>query len=174
MIRLLPPLLLASCTALVPATALQLAQTDPLTADPAAIELAVTLPPGLAVIPGTAKLTLSAARGAQTVAGDFLLQQRSIDQTTRTFALAPADVPRMRALQAEIAQWKAQGPAKGALGLGIGGCTLGAGPAPDARGAASIRLASGGPLLPLIREASLTDLIGAKAMAGIGPCAGPG
>ncbi|MGL6211791.1 MAG: hypothetical protein ACRC14_18360 [Paracoccaceae bacterium] len=173
MIRLLAPLLLMSCTTLVPSTVAQLAQTDPLTANPAAIRLAVTLPGGLSVTRGTALLTLSAKRGAETVADDFTLVQTDGSDGMQVFALSSADVLRMRALQSEIAQWKAQGAGQGALGLGIGGCAVGSGPAPDARGSASIRLAADGPFLPLIRDAPLSQLIGAKALASIPPCEGP-
>ncbi|MFZ1345406.1 MAG: hypothetical protein WAS32_00645, partial [Tabrizicola sp.] len=47
-----------ACTAIVPSTAARLASFDPLTANPAVIELVVILPPGLAVSPGSARLEL--------------------------------------------------------------------------------------------------------------------
>jgi len=170
-------LALAACSAIVPSTAARLASFDPLTADPAAIELVVILPPGLAVSPGSAKLALSADRGAEQRSGSFQLADHAAPgivvpkgATARGFVIAEADVPRMRAMQAEIAGWKAIGAAKGSLGLGIGGCAIGNGPAPDATGSVLIRVREGGPFLPLIADGRLADLLGAKVLAAIQPC----
>jgi hypothetical protein len=171
---------LMACSSLVPSTAARLAALDPLTADPAAIELVVILPPGLAVSPGTAELTLSASRGAERLDERFHLTDRPVASglslpegaTARHFALAEADVTRMREMQAEIAAWKQAGDAKGSLGLGIGGCGIGAGPSPDARGSVLIRVKKDAPFLPLIADGRLSDLLGAETLAAIKPCQG--
>jgi hypothetical protein len=78
----------------------------------------------------------------------------------------------MRALQAKIADWKREGAAKGSLGLGIGGCAVGDGPAPDAAGSVLIRLSAEDPYLPLIRDGRLADLLGPDMLAAIKPCIG--
>jgi hypothetical protein len=173
-------LALMACSSLVPSTAARLAALDPLTADPAAIELVVVLPPGLAISPGTAELKLGASRGSEQLGESFQLEDRAVASginlpegaTARHFALAEPDIARMRAVQAEIAEWKREGDAKGSLGLGIGGCGIGAGPSPDARGSVLIRVAKDGPFLPLIADARLADLLGAKTLAAIKPCNG--
>ena len=173
-------LLMAACSAIVPSTAARLATFDPLTADPAAIELVVILPPGLAVSPGSARLDLTALRGSERRAGSFRLEDRpavaGIDipegATARRFAIADVDLGRMRALQTEIAAWKREGEAKGSLGLGLGGCAVGEGPAPDATGTVLIRVRADGPYLPLIAEGKLADLLGAEVLAAIKPCQG--
>lgn len=173
-------LALSACSALVPSTAARLAALDPLTADPAGIGLIVVLPPGLSVTPGSATLELQAVRGDEARKGTFRLADRELSgvegvpegATTRGFAVAEADIPRMRALQAEIAEWKREGAAKGSLGLGIGGCAVGPGPAPDAVGSVMIRLSEADPYLPLIREGSLADLLGPETLAAIKPCQG--
>lgn len=180
MIRALPlfaSLAVTACSAIVPSTAARLASFDPLTADPAAIELVVILPPGLAVSPGSAKLELSADRGSEHRNGSFRLADHPAPDiavpagaTARGFVIAEADVPRMRSLQADIAKWKATGEAKGTLGLGIGGCAIGNGPAPDATGSVMIRLREDGPFLPLVAEGRLADLLGSKVLAAIQPC----
>lgn len=169
-----------ACTAIVPSTAARLASFDPLTADPAVIELVVILPPGLAVSPGSARLELSADRGTERRSGSFQLADRAIPPgmdlpagaTARGFAIAGADVARMRALQAGIAAWKAKGEARGTLGLGIGGCAIGEGPAPEATGSVLIRLGAGGPYLPLVADGRLSDLLGPDVLAAIKPCQG--
>lgn len=173
-------LALSACSALVPSTAARLATLDPLTADPAGIGLVVVLPPGLAVTPGSATLELQAVRGNEARKGTFRLTDRALPgmeglpkgDTARGFAIAEADIPRMRALQAEIAEWKREGAAKGSLGLGIGGCAVGSGPAPDAVGSVLIRLSADDPYLPLIKDGGLADLLGPKVLAAIKPCQG--
>lgn len=173
-------LALSACAAIVPSTAARLAAFDPLTVDPAEVELVVTLPPGLSVIPGSARLELTAVRGDARREGSFRLADRPVAQgldlppgaSVRRFAIAEADVPRMRALQADIAAWKRTGDARGSLGLGIGGCAVGAGPAADARGSVLIRVTAEGPFLPLIDKTRLADLLGAEVLAAIKPCKG--
>jgi hypothetical protein len=175
-------LLLSACAYVVPTTVARLAAVDPLTADPAAIEVAVILPPGLAITPGSAKLEVGAVRGAESRKGSFTMTDIPATPgvtapegaTARIYALTDAEAERLRALQAEIAVWKAEGDAAGSLGIGIGGCAIGAGPAPDATGSVLIRLAEGGPFLPLIRNGRLADLLGAEVLAAIQPCKGAG
>lgn len=177
---ILTSLALAACTSIVPSTAARLAAMDPLTADPAALELVVILPPGLAVSPGSAKLELSADRGAEHKAGSFSLAERPAAPgvtipdggSARGFVIAEADVPRMRALQAEIAEWKREGAAKGSLGMGLGGCAVNGGPAADATGSVLIRVQEDGPFLPLIANGKLSDLLGREVLAAIKPCKG--
>jgi hypothetical protein len=167
-----------ACSVIVPSTAARLSALDPLTADPAVLELVVILPPGLAVSPGSAKLELSADRGNEHKGGSFRLVDRPAapgqdlpdGATARRFAIAEADVARVRALQAEIAVWKREGAASGSLGLGIGGCAIGEGPALDATGSVLILLRKDGPFLPLIAEGKLADLLGAEVLAAIKPC----
>jgi hypothetical protein len=177
-------LALAACSAIVPSTAARLAAFDPLTADPAGIELLVVLPPGLSVTPGTAKLEFGAVRGTESRKGSFVLADRPVTDgldlpdlatdgaTARRYALTPADAKAMRALQAEIAKWKQDGNAQGSLGLGVGGCATGTGPAPDATGSVLIRLEDQAAFLPLIDQGKLADLLGAAALAAIKPCNG--
>lgn len=172
------PLILAACGAIVPGTAARLATLDPLTADPAALELVVILPDGLAVTPGSARLEYGAVRGSESRSGSFVLEDQPVEiavalpegASVSGFALSAADAARMRDLQAEIAVWKREGAAQGSLGLELGGCAVGAGPAPDAVGSVLIRMAEGGPFLPLIREGRLADLLGAEVLAAIEPC----
>ena len=182
--RSIPPvaacLLLAACSAVVPATVARLASLDPLTADPAGIELVVILPPGLSIKPGTAKLELTATRGAETRSGSFALADRPVADgfdlpqgaLARHYALTPEDAAKMRGLQAEIATWEQQGKARGSLGLGVDGCALGDGPAADATGSVLIRLGPDTSFLPLVADTRLVDLLGPKAFAAIQPCNG--
>jgi hypothetical protein len=171
-------LFLAACSAIVPSTAARLATVDPLTADPSALALVVILPEGFAVTPGSAKLDLGAVRGDETLSGSFRLEDRPAPagialpkgSTARAFALSAPDTARMGVLQAQIAGWKREGKAKGSFGLGLGGCAIGNGPAPDATGSVLVRLAADGPFLPLIANGRLSELLGPELLAAIKPC----
>lgn len=173
-------LAMSACSALVPSTAARLSALDPLTADPAGIELVVILPPGLAIRPGSARLELSATRGTQQENASFILAEQPLvaeiavpeGSTARSFAVASNDVARLRALQTTIAGWDRDGTARGALRLGIGGCAAGAGPAPDATATVLIRTSDKGLLMPLIDDGRLADILGTEALAAITPCNG--
>ena len=183
-LALLPILALAACGYVVPSTAARLATLDPLTADPAALSVAVVLPAGLRAQPGTALLTIESVRRdtGETRTLPMVLMETGLANvpvpagaTGTAYRLSTADVVRLRALQAEVTGWKAAGvDTGGSLGLGIGGCGVGEGPAPDAVGSAYIRTQTGAAFLPVIREAGLRDLLGPALFDAIGPCAGPG
>lgn len=176
----LAALLLSACAFVAPSTVERLASLDPLTTDPAGIELVLILPKGLSVTPGSAKLDFGAERGTEVRKGTFQLRDEPItdsitvppDATARRYSLTTADAQKMRDLQAEIAGWKRDGKAKGMLAVGVGGCAIGDGPAEDATGSVLIRLAAGEPLLPLVSNANLSELLGPKAFGAIQPCTG--
>lgn len=174
-------LLLSACAALVPSTLAQMQALDPLTADPSAIEVALLLPSGLAVAPGTAVLRLGALYGAETLDERFQLEVWPAaltgtpvpdGATASLFQLTKADAARMRTVQARIADWKAEDPrgTKGSLSIGLGGCGVGTGPARDARASVLIRTTADGPMLPLIRDAEVRQLIGPALFDAIAPC----
>ncbi|MGL4319924.1 MAG: hypothetical protein ACRCS3_03605 [Paracoccaceae bacterium] len=172
---------LASCGAVVPSTVAMLSRLDPLTADPGAIEVALILPPGIAIAPGSANLSLTATRGDQTVDEAFALTPTPLrlegydmpeGATSQLFRIADSDLARMRAVQARIGAWKAEDPSgtNGSFAVSAGGCGLDQGPAPDATATILIRTAKDGPLLPLVRDAGLRALLGPELFDAITPC----
>lgn len=171
-------LALASCSSLVATTAARISGLDPLTADPEDIQLVAVLPPGLSVRPESAVLVLSATRGTESRSGRFVLRDLAAPtgvtvpegSMARLYAVDEDDAERMRALQADILDWKREGGVSGSLSLSIAGCAEGAGPASDAVGSVLIRLAPGQPFLPLVRDGRLSELLGPEFMAGLGPC----
>lgn len=182
--RFLSVLVLAGCSYVPATTVARLAALDPLAADPAQIELAVVMPPGMDPLPNTAMMTLHTEAAGQTRDAEFALEERPLPQGVpvpvgahaKAYGLSAADVARMRALQAEIAAAPGAAPGasdgRAALGVGLGGCKQGAGPAPDAEGAVYVRLAADGSFLPLLGPAPLTAMLGRQAVAGLAPCAG--
>ena len=171
------PCVLAACSGLSPGTLLQMQALDPLTVDPASIEVALILPPGLTPRPGGARLEMSAARGDRHLAESFTLAARPTPGIAApaggqavAFALPPEGVARMRAVQSAVAAWPQEGAGEGRLGVGLDAC-LSDGPlSPTAEGAVMIRLATGGDFLPLVPPMPVAQLIGPAGMAALQPC----
>lgn len=180
-------LLLSGCGYGVPSTVAEMAALSPLEADPAAIELALAAPAGLAVQKGGVRMTVDVSRSDRSKkwSETYVLEARpdaapsvAVDPGSRVsvYHLSLVDAARLRALQAEAASWTSQTPpAKGSasIGLGVDACKTGSGPDPDARSSAYIRLAADGAFLPLIRPVSLRDFLGQAAFDAIPPCDGP-
>lgn len=185
--NLILALLLSGCGYGVPSTLADMAALDPLQADPGAIEIALGTPAGLAVQKGGARMTVDVSRSDQTRkwSQTYVLQARpgaapgvTVDpgSVVTVYRLAPADVARLRALQAEAASWKTETPppkGSASIGLGVDACKTGAGPDPDARSSAYIRLEENGAFLPLIRPVPMRSIIGQAAFDAIAPCDGP-
>ncbi|MDZ4096098.1 MAG: hypothetical protein U1D35_14455 [Paracoccaceae bacterium] len=176
-----------ACSSIMPTTLTQLAAVQPLEADPTAIAVAIVLPAGLEVAPGSARLTVEALRRDTGEAHklDLVLEAHDLGASNlavpaganaQTYTIAPPDVGRMRALQGVVRAWKAEIPVPdtgGSFGLGLGGCGVGDGLADDAVGSAYIRVAKGGDYVPLIVDGSLRDLLGPEVFDAIAPCNGP-
>ena len=175
MIRLLPliPLVLG-CTSLVPATALKLRNLDPLTADPANISVAVDLPEGLGIMPGSVILTLSSRNAeGQTLDGAYALDETRDSEGRRRFQIAPEDQAELRALQSRARAWEEADPdgTFGSISISVEGCQS----APDAnftnaRASVYISLAPDAPAMPLFRNAPLSQVLAAEDLAMLPPC----
>lgn len=171
------PCVLAACSSLSPSALMQMKTLDPLTVDPASIEVALILPPGLMPRPGGTRLEMSAARDAHHLAESFTLVSRPSPEIAApdggeavAFALPAEGVARMRAVQSAVAAWPQGGAGEGSLGIGLDAC-LSAGPlASDAEGAVMIRLAKGSDFLPLVPPMPIAQLIGPSGMAALQPC----
>jgi hypothetical protein len=174
---------LAGCSTLVPSTAARLATMDPLTADPAQIEVALILPAGLQVAQNGAKLTIEATRGDQVEKAQVTLQDSplqlsgfAVPEGARaiTLRIRSTDIDRLRATQRRIAAWRADKAEKtsGSFGVGLAACTIGSGPAENAVASMLIRTETGAPFQPLIKGAHLRDALGAKVYDAIQPCEG--
>ncbi|MFV0299719.1 MAG: hypothetical protein ACK5IP_02340, partial [Paracoccus sp. (in: a-proteobacteria)] len=68
--------------------------------------------------------------------------------------------------------WKAAAPdaVHGSLSVSLGGCSLGNGPAADARASVLVRMDEGGDFLPLISDAPLSSLLDRDELAAMRPC----
>lgn len=162
--RILPVLMLAlsGCASVVLPTAARLSGIDPLTAEPSDFEVVARLSPGLDIAPGGAVFTLSATRGD----GETLEESVVLAREGDAFRIGDADLPRVRAFQSRVLDWKAtEAGARGSMRMDVTGCQ--SGPiAGDAAVSVDIRLTDGGPFLPLLRPVPL----GAEVLAEMGPC----
>ncbi|MDX8352836.1 hypothetical protein [Cognatiyoonia sp. IB215182] len=162
-------ILLAGCTSIVPTTAMRLNNLSPTTADPADMAVALTLPEGIDVQPGSAMLTFAVIRSDldQTAKGTFRLVREG-----DVYAIAPSDHATLRALQATAWQWEAENASatQGSLAITLAPCLRGAGPSDDARVNVAIRLAQDGAFLPLVRNAPLSAVTSAEQLGDVPQC----
>lgn len=181
---LLPAFVLAACSSVVPSSLVSLAATSPLKADPDAIAVALVVPPGLAITPGTAEMKIDIARadtGEHRVGRYILIDAPATmmttalapDETLHVYQLDAKDAQAVRLLQTELAQRETEvqdGKGSASLSLGIGGCRVGEGPARNATASAFIRTDAAGVFLPLIDQQPLDSLLGAEASGTLKPC----
>lgn len=176
---LLPSILiLAGCGEVAPSTAARLAALDPGCFDPAQVSLVAVMPEGLDPLPGTARLTFQAERSGQSRAGEFALQETATPPNvplpagahTRTYALAAPEAEKLRTMQTEIAAITTDGRTDVRIGMALGGCRQGTGPAERAEAAVLVQLSPGGGFEPLLGPAPLIDMIGTEAFAAMPAC----
>ena len=169
-------LALSACASLNPLTLYHLSQLSPLEADPADFTVAIDVPNGASIEPGSATLGLSAIRGNETIGAEYALASingNPIDLPPpkgryNLYRIADTDLAAIRATQAKARLWEAEDPdgTQGSLSAGLKPCTLGDGPAKDAAVAIQLRITPGGPFLPLVKSMSLRQVVGAD----IKPC----
>ena len=166
-------LALAGCSDIPVATALRLAALDPLSADPAGMAVALDLPEGVGIAPGSAELALRAraADGAE-IAGRYGLEATG-DGVWRVRA---GDRDRLRADQARAAAWERADPAgtEGQFSVTLAPCRDGAGDIGGERVSAALQLEPGGPFLPLLRDVPVAELTGAAGLPDLPDCEVPG
>ena len=160
-------LLMSGCGAILPGAAARLSGLSPLTADPAGMAIAVDLPEGLGLRPGSAVLGFSVTREDEVAAREFILTGGAAEG----FSVAAGDLEPFREVQALAQAWKAADPegTTGSLSLTFGPCLTGA-LAPEARVSARIRLEQDEPFLPLLRPQRVSEFAEALALDTIPPC----
>ncbi|MEM6371361.1 MAG: hypothetical protein AAF727_01075 [Pseudomonadota bacterium] len=158
----------AACGALEPMTLAAVSRLNPLTTDPGDLAVRVTLPDSVGLVHGSAVLSLSAVRrdGAET-GGAFALRRRA-----DVFDVDPGDHDALRALQAQIATWKAEDDSgtTGSLSVGFEPCRTGDAIPSGARASVDIQMAADGPFLPLLTDADVRQMFKKAAQGPIAPC----
>lgn len=160
-------LVLAGCAWSSPTTVARLSGLSPTEVDPAALSVGLTLPEGVAVRPGSARLFLGAVRGEESVG-----RRAALVSEGDRWRIDPDAVEPLRETQAVIRRWKAEDPrgTKGTLSVALEGCETGDGPPAEAAVSIDLALSPGGPPLPLLRDAPLSAVTG---RAPLEPCEGP-
>jgi hypothetical protein len=171
----LAALSLAACASVVPSGAARLSSVSPVTTDPADFAVLLQLPPGLAVRPGSPQMALSATRTdtGETSTATYVLEASPPDEAgNRTYRVAPGDYASLRAQQSLIALWKSENEraTSGSLSVGLEGCSLGAGPAPNATVSALVQAAPNQPFIQVLRDVSVAEIARAAGMEEIRPC----
>jgi hypothetical protein len=165
-------ILVAGCSSLVPATVVRLAALSPMNADPGQFEVALDLPDGVGIVPGSAVLSFEARErpDAPPQVGAVVLQR--LERMPPVWRIHPSDLEDMRAFQAQALAWEMADPvaASGSLSVYLEPCRSGGGPAPDARLSILLRTEVDGPFRPLVRDARLRDFAEDGAIASLPEC----
>ncbi len=147
-----------------------LSALSPLEADPAQIAVALNLPDGVRVDPGSARITIEARRDEMQISDAFALIGQQVGPA-QVWRIADADVARMRVVQSLVRRWKAEDKdTSGSISVHAAICTIGIGPLPDAGIDISIRTETGGAFIPLLRDAPLSALAGRDVIGTPAPC----
>lgn len=166
-------LALAGCSDIPIATVLRLAALDPLSADPAGMAVALDLPDGVGIAPGSAELTLraQAADGAE-ISGRYGLEATE----GGVWHVRDGDRARLRADQARAAAWETADPAGtvGQFSVMLSPCQTGGGDIGRGRLSAALQLEPGGPFLPLLRNVPVAELTEGVLLPDLPRCAPPG
>ena len=160
--------LLTACGAVSLGTLTRLSALSPLTADPADMAVAVDLPEGVGIRPGSARLTFEVTRGAESVSRVMVLA----GAPETGLSVAPEDLAPLAEAQALARDWKAVDPdgTSGILSLTFDPCRDGD-LAAEATVSAAIRLEEDGPFLPLLRGVSVAEVSGLPDPADLPECA---
>ena len=168
--------LLTGCDSVDPFAVARLAAISPLEADPAGFAATAALPEGLELRRDGLILELAARRTdtGETISGRFALVPRE-EEGREVWRVDPGRLPEIRATQGTIRGWEAVLPdaTEGHLSISVAACTVGPGPDPEGRISVFLRTQTGGPLLPLIRNARLKDAFALAGPESLSPCDEP-
>lgn len=152
----------------------RLATLSPLETDPTNIAVALSLPDGVVLRPGTAQINLGAStdgRAKSTEATYILAPSPGTDGST-VYRIAAADLDAFRAQQKLINGWKGADPdgTSGSFGVSLEGCATGGGPRRDATVSIAMRTSADDSFFPLVKNAPWKDVLGYAELDTLGPC----
>jgi hypothetical protein len=151
---------------------------DPMTADPAGFEIALELPEQLGLIENGAQLEFAATRGTtgETLGGEYTLLEHTLADGRTIYRIPQNGIEDIRALQQNAATWDATddteaGDNELSVGVQVDFCrktedVL----AEDLRFSVFIRLAKNAPLLPLVRNGRVTEVVETDALNELDIC----
>ncbi len=154
-----------SCSKVVMTTAAILGATSPMDADPQGFEVAVTLPSATGVQNDGAHFIVGMenAQLDESFERTFILQQSETRDGKILFRVNPDDLDELRALQAKAKAWEMADPvaSSGSISVFVSPCAIGDGPNLDDTFSVAMRTQVDGAFLPLIRGASIEDVVNA-------------
>ena len=147
---------LCACSSFSPMAMVRLAALSPLDVDPANIAVALSLPEGITLPPGSATITMSASQSELGKTSDerYVLDARADTNASTVYQIARSDLSRFRDQQALISTWKEADPdaTKGSFSVDLTGCSTGDGPQPEGKVTVSMRTSSDGAFFPVIQN----------------------
>lgn len=174
--RILPFVFIAplmGCTSLVMSTVMALDDLDPMTADPAGFSVALDVPAPLAMVEDKVFFEFAAVRGetGDRQGGRFVLAASRDDAGRTVYRLPPEGIDAVRAAQQDAATWAGTGDNELSIGVTVDFCRTADVTVPDdIRFSIFIQLAQDAPMLPLVRNSRVTEVIEAQELDEIGLC----
>ncbi len=103
---------LAACSYVNPVAVARLATLSPFEAEPGDLAVIVALPEWAYVAPGSARFVIYSERSdtGQSLNEEFILQAKRTENGAERFAIATADLERVRAAQKTVGQWEEEAP----------------------------------------------------------------
>ncbi len=168
----------AGCTSVVPSTLMRLNALDPFTADPNDMAVAVNLPSGLQMQPGTTEMVFKAVHSpsGETIERTYLLEEFRTEDGTVIYTLSDADVANLNEMKTALLPWKETSDGNSSLSMFVStdACQV---PdiaiGEDPRVNIALRLEKDGPLRPFVRDAPLLEFFEVEALAELPQCSGP-
>jgi hypothetical protein len=148
-----PLVCVALLAALVPAAAWAFRISDPLAAKPAELRVTVSLPPGFAILKGSARLKVTATdpRSEEAVISSDRLAQTGASGADHVLALADPAGSQFAGLEAKVAAWRAaKVPTAAQIDVAFTPCRTDPAADPTQPMALSLQPAPGAPRLVLV------------------------
>lgn len=168
--RILPLFIVAplmGCGSLVMSTVMALDDLDPMTADPAGFVVALDVPQPLAIVEDSVELAIGVTRGetGETLGGSFVLVESRDGEGRTVYRLPQEGIAGIRSAQQDAATWATTGDNELSIGVIIDFCrTVETDVPEDLQFSIFIQLAQDAPMLPLVRNSRVTEVIDVEAL----------
>lgn len=167
-------LCLCACSSVSLSGLARLYALSPMETDPSDIAVALTLPEGLALRPGTAVFGIRSGTkdGTKSSNESYILAPSPGPDGSTVYQIAERDWNKVRAQQKLVADWEAEDPRghSGSISVSLEGCTVGDGPADDATLSIAMRTTPDGDFFTLVNEAPWGEAASKGGLESIKPC----
>jgi len=167
-------ILLSACSSISLPGVARLNALSPMETDPADIAVALALPEGLALQPGSAVFSIKSGTkdGTRKSNETYVLARTPGSDGSTVYQIAMADWDRVRAQQKLVRRWEEEDPRghSGGFGVSLMPCTVGDGPADGAVLSISMRTNPDDAFFSLVKNAPWEDALDETGLDALEPC----